>query len=84
MSRQYTLTVQPGFPDFEELITHYVKRNNFGRHMTIYTFDNETCANFSKEKLEKRGYIVSIQDNDGSSTISKHDTYHNGIKVSSS
>ena len=46
MSRQYTLTVQPGFPDFEELITHYVKRNNFGRHMTIYTFDNETCANF--------------------------------------
>ena len=84
MSRQYTLTVRPGFPDFEEPITSYVKRNNFGGHMTIYTFENETRANFSKKKLENLGYIVSIQDNDESSTITKHDTYHAGIKISNS
>ena len=81
--RHYTLTIQPGFADFEEPIRHYVKRANFGPNMTVYTIDDENMALSSKKRIENNGYIVHMEYPNGNTTNTNHDVIHAGIKISS-
>ena len=69
-STVYTLTIQPCFSDFEEPISRYIKRTNYGSSMTVYTIDNKISALLTKKRLENEGYIVHIEDPDGSSQSS--------------
>ena len=60
----FTLTIQPGFADWEEPIKRYVKRENYGYNMTVYTIDNKISALLIKKRLEelKDGKEVAVKD----------------------
>jgi len=81
--QHYVLTIQPGFPDYEEPIPRHVKRESFGPHMTVYTIDNEISALLAKKRLENEGYIIHMQRPDGTTSSTKHDVIYAGIKLSS-
>jgi hypothetical protein len=82
--KYYTLTVRPGFSDFEEPISRYVKRDNYGSDMTIYTIDNEISALLAKKRLENEGYIIHLERPDGSMTTTKYDVVYSGITIKQS
>jgi hypothetical protein len=82
MSQQeYTLTIQPGVPDYDEHIKCYITRTNYGNDMTIYTFDNKKLAESVQKRLENRGYIIHLEEPDGSSSLTEHTKIHGGITI---
>jgi len=80
-STVYTLTIQPGFSDFEEPIPRYIKRTNYGSSMTVYSIDNKISALLTKKRLENEGYIVHIEDPDGNSQSSNATKIVAGINI---
>lgn len=80
----FTLTVRPGFAHYQEPISNYVKCENFGSDMTVYTFDNEKMALFAKKRLESEGYIIHMQLINGTTLSTTHDVIYTGIKISGS
>ena len=76
-----TMTIQPGFAEWETPLIHYVARKNFGSSMTIYTLDNKGLALIYKKRLETEGYIVHLEYPNGTSTITPHTVIHDGISL---
>ena len=77
----FTLTIQPGFADWEEPIKRYVKRENYGYNMTVYTIDNKISALLIKKRLEDEGYVINLEEPDGSSQTTQHQTIFSGIVI---
>ena len=77
----FTLTIQPGFAEWEEPIKRYVKRENYGYNMTVYTIDNKISALLIKKRLEDEGYVIHLEEPDGSSQTTQHQTIFSGIVV---
>lgn len=77
----FSLTIQPGFADWEEPVKRYVKRENYGSNMTVYTIDNKISALLIKKRLENEGYIIHLEEPDGSSQTTQHQTIFSGIVV---
>ena len=79
----YTLTIQPGFSEWEEPIRQYISRTNYGPNMTIYTIDNEKSALFQKKKLEMQGFIVHLEEPNSSTTSTNYQKIYAGISLNS-
>lgn len=61
----YTLTIQPGFSQWEEPIRRYVERQDYGGSMTVYKIDNKISALLAKKRMENDGYVVHLQEPNG-------------------
>jgi hypothetical protein len=68
----YELTVQPGFPEFLDPLPRYAKRVNYGNSMTVYTIDNRISALLAKKRFENQGYVVHLEEPDGTTSITPH------------
>lgn len=77
----YTMTIIPGFDDWEEPIKRYIERINSGHHMTTYTFDNKITALLVKFRLENEGYIIRLEEPSGSISTTEHNKIVDGITL---
>jgi hypothetical protein len=80
-SNIYTLTIQPGLSEFEELVNRYIKRTNYGSNMTIYTFDNKISALLVKKRMENEGYNVHLEDPDGTTKSTETNKIYAGLTI---
>ncbi len=82
MSQQvYTMTIQPGFSDYDEPVKCYISRTNYGNDMTIYTFDNKKMAQFVQKRLENNGYIIHLEEPVEISSLTEHTKIYSGITI---
>jgi hypothetical protein len=79
-NNNYNVTIMPGIPDYVEPCKFYVKRLDLN-NMTILTLDNKISALLLKKRMEIEGYVVHIQEPDGSSNITLHSKVINGVKI---
>lgn len=80
-SNIYTLTIQPGLSEFEEPVNRYIKRNNYGSDMTVYTFDNKISALLVKKRMENEGYNVHLEDPDGTTESTETNKIYAGLTI---
>lgn len=79
----YTLTIQPGFSQWEEPIRRYVERQNYGGNMTVYKIDNRISALLAKKRLENDGFIVHLEEPEGDSQSTSVSKIFAGIDLGS-
>jgi len=77
----YTMTITPGFADWEEPVAHYIQRKNYGYNMTTYTFDNKISALLVKSRLENEGYIIHLEEPCGNTSTTVHQKIVSGITL---
>jgi hypothetical protein len=78
----WKIIVEPGLADYDEPITRYKERTNYGPHYTDYTFYNEYSARQAMKAFEENGYIVRLYDPDGNSVdTTNYGVVHSGITI---